>query len=341
MLDQSTKNIINVTRYIRLLIFTLALGACNDQAGERQTYILTTGTTSATYYPVGVALATLASARDEAGFSLTAISSAGSLENVKLLRDNQAQFGAMLSIFAAWAYAGEGPIRNPQEHIRSIAALWPNVEHLLLKSELVTDGTFADLGKLNGERVSIGMRNSGAEITGFYMFDALGTDYMQDLSIAYLGYGPSADALQDGNIVGLNAPGGPPMAAITRAHALLGDSLTILDVTQEELDKINWEYPIWSFYEMEPGTYPNQDEIIRTAASANVLVARDDVPEEIVYQLTKLLWENLAVLKEIHGATRSMSLESALQGVPVPLHKGALRYYQEKGINIPEHLLGG
>jgi hypothetical protein len=131
------------------------------------------------------------------------------------------------------------------------------------------------------------------------------------------------------------------MAAITRAHALLGDSLTILDVTQEELDKINWEYPIWSFYEMEPGTYPNQDELIRTAASANVLVARDDVPEEIVYQLTKLLWENLAVLKEIHGATRSMSLESALQGVPVPLHKGALRYYQEKGINIPEHLLGG
>ena len=92
---------------------------------------------------------------------------------------------------------------------------------------------------------------------------------------------------------------------------------------------------------MEPETYPNQDEIIRTAASANVLVARDDVPEEIVYQLTKLLWENLAVLKEIHGATRSMSLESALQGVPVPLHKGALRYYQEKGINIPEHLLGG
>ena len=173
------------------------------------------------------------------------------------------------------------------------------------------------------------------------MFDALGIDYEQDLSIAYLGYGPSADALQDGNIVGLNAPGGPPMAAITRAHALLGDDLTILDVTQEELDKINWEYPIWNFYDMEPGTYPNQNENVRTAASANVLVARDDVPDEIVYQLTKLLWEILAVLKEIHGATRSMNLESALQGVPVPLHKGALQYYQEQGMTIPEHLLGG
>ena len=78
-----------------------------------------------------------------------------------------------------------------------------------------------------------------------------------------------------------------------------------------------------------------------TAARAKVLVVRDDVSEEVVYNLTKLLWENLAVLQEIHNATKSMILENALQGVPVPLHKGALRYYQEQGLEIPEHLLGG
>jgi hypothetical protein len=289
---------------------------------------------------VGVALATLVSASDDINFSLTAISSAGSLENVKLLRDNQAQFGAMLSIFGAWAFEGNGPIRNPQIHMRSVAALWPNVEHMLLLSDFVTEGSFTDLRKLNGERVSIGMRNSGAEITGFYIFDALSINYEENLSVAYLGYGPSADALQDGNIIGLNAPGGPPMAALTRAHALLGDDLTILEVTQEELDLINWEYPIWNFYDLAPGTYPGQQETIRTAASANVLVARDDVPEEIVYNLTKLLWENLAVLQEIHTATNSMSLENALQGIPLPLHKGALRYYQEQSIEIPPHLIG-
>ncbi|MDD9891100.1 MAG: TAXI family TRAP transporter solute-binding subunit [Gammaproteobacteria bacterium] len=326
---------------LHILVFFLLLTACSDQLGQRQTYVLTTGTTSATYYPVGVALATLVSAQEELDFSLNAISSAGSLENVKLLRDNQAQFSTMLSIFAAWSYAGEGPIQNPQEHIRGVTALWPNVEHLLLRTELVTQGTFTDYSRLNGERVSIGMRNSGAEITGFYIFDALGIDHQQDLSVAYLGYGPSADALQDGNIVGLNAPGGPPMAALTRAHALLGDELTILSINQEELDAINWEYPIWNFYELAPGTYPSQDATVRTAASANVLVARDDVPEEIVYKLTKLLWENLAVLQEIHNATKSMEIEKALQGIPVPLHKGALRYYREIGLNIPEHLLGG
>ena len=95
---------------IIVVLLSLIFTGCDESTGVRQTYVLTTGTTSATYYPVGVALATLVSANEESEFALTAISSAGSLENVKLLRDNQAQFATMLSIFATWAYEGEGPI---------------------------------------------------------------------------------------------------------------------------------------------------------------------------------------------------------------------------------------
>ena len=339
MISSHTRLLGNSQIKLFTLVLLCFLTSCGEPSLSNRTYVLTTGTTSATYYPVGVALATLVSANLESEFSLSAISSAGSLENVKLLRDNQAQFATMLSIFATWAYEGEGPIMNPQSHMRSVTALWPNVEHLLLQSDFVTDGTFKDMGNLDGERISIGMRNSGAEITGFYMLEKLGIDYENDLSVAYLGYGPSADALQDGNIVGLNAPGGPPMAAITRAHALLGDRLTMLSINQEELDAINAEYPIWDFYDLPAETYPSQSESVRTAASSNVLVARDDVPENIVYELTKLIWENLAVLREIHGATRSMDFEQALRGVTIPLHEGALRFYEEKGLNIPETLL--
>ena len=339
MISSHTRLLGNSQIKLFTLVLLCFLTSCGEPSLSNRTYVLTTGTTSATYYPVGVALATLVSANLESEFSLSAISSAGSLENVKLLRDNQAQFATMLSIFATWAYEGEGPIMNPQSHMRSVTALWPNVEHLLLQSDFVTDGTFKDMGNLDGERISIGMRNSGAEITGFYILEKLGIDYENDLSVAYLGYGPSADALQDGNIVGLNAPGGPPMAAITRAHALLGDRLTMLSINQEELDAINAEYPIWDFYDLPAETYPSQSETVRTAASSNVLVARDDVPENIVYELTKLIWENLAVLREIHGATRSMDFEQALRGVTIPLHEGALRFYEEKGLNIPETLL--
>ena len=321
-------------------LLSFLISACSDQVGVRSTYILTTGTTGGTFYPVGVALSTLVSAQEDVGFSISSISSAGSMENIKLMRDNQAQFAILLGIFGAWAYEGSGPIRNPYKNFRSISAMWPNVEHFILRSDLVSDGGVRNISGIEGERFSIGMRNSGAEYTGIYIFDALGIDYDSELSIAYMGYGPSANALQDGNIVGMNIPAGPPVTAVTRAFALMGEEMTVLEFTQEDIETMNHEFPLWETFEIEAGTYPTQGESINTAASPNIFVAREDVTEEIVYNMTKLLWENLATLQEIHGATRSMDIEIALNGLSVPLHPGALRYYQEQGLNIPDHLLG-
>lgn len=318
----------------------LLLTGCSDQAGGRRTYVLTTGTTGGTYYPVGVALSTLVTAEQESAFALTAISSAGSMENIKLLRDNQAQFGMILGIFAAWAWDGEGPIRNPQTHLRSISAMWPNVEHFILLSELVTNGTISDLDNLDGERFVLGMRNSGAEQTGAFILDSLGIDYSNKFNLAYMGYGATASAMQDGNIVGMNIPAGAPVTAITQAYAQLAERMTILNFSVEEMTAINQQYPLWDFYDLAPGTYPYQEEVITTASSSNVLVVREDVSDEIVYQFTKLLWNNLAILQEIHSATREMALEDSLKGIAMPLHPGALRYYREQQVEIPEHLLG-
>ena len=330
-----------VLRIVSIVLLNFVLFACNERTGERHTYLLTTGTTGGTFYPVGVALSTLVSAQEDSGFSISAISSAGSMENIRLMRDDQAQFAILLGIFGAWAYEGSGPIRNPYKNFRSISAMWPNVEHFVLHSDLVQAGGIRDINSLDGQRFSIGMRNSGAEYTGIYIFDALGIDYDNELSIAYMGYGPSANALQDGNIVGMNIPAGPPVTAITRAFALLGERMTILEFSEEDVRMMNHQFPLWETYEITPGTYPAQEETINTAASPNIFVARSDVSEEIVYSMTKMLWENLATLQEIHGATRSMAIEIALRGVPVPLHPGALRYYQEQGVDIPAHLLGG
>jgi TRAP transporter TAXI family solute receptor len=157
--------------------------------------------------------------------------------------------------------------------------------------------------------------------------------------LAYMGYGPTSNAIQDGNIVGMNIPAGAPVSSITQAYALLGDRLTILSWTQADLDKINARYPLWDWYEFPPGTYPNQSELIRTVASPNVLVTHEDIPEEVVYRVTKVIWENLATLQEIHGATKDMRLEIAIEGLGAPLHPGSIRYYREMGLNIPERLI--
>ena len=120
---------------------------------------------------------------------------------------------------------------------------------------------------------------------------------------------------------------------------MLGDRLTILNWTQKTLDKLNAKYPLWDWYDFPPGTYPNQTKLIRTIGSPNVLVTRRDIPEDVVYNVTKVIWENLATLQEIHGATKDMRLEIAIDGLGAPLHPGAIRYYREVGLAIPERLI--
>lgn len=323
------------------LVLILLLASCSDELTRSRPYVLTTATTGGTFYPVGVALATIAHAQlsESKGISLTAISSAGSLENVKLLRDNQVQFAILQGPFGAWSWSGEGPISAPQTHMRSVSALWQNVEHFVLLSELASTGQIMDLNNLDGERYVLGARNSGAEQTGRFILETLGIDYEEKFSLAYMGYGPTTSAIQDGNIVGMNIPAGAPVSSITQAYALLGDRMTILNWSQETLDKINAKYPLWGWYEFPPGTYPNQTELIRTVASPNVLVTRADIPEEVVYSVTKVIWENLATLQEIHGATKDMRIEIAIDGLGAPLHDGAIRYYREVGLEIPERLI--
>ncbi len=337
----------NNTRFqlpkLLLLVSLLAatLTACSDELSRTRPYVLTTATTGGTFYPVGVALATIAHAQlsESQGISLTAISSAGSFENVKLLRDNQAQFAILQGPFGAWSWTGEGPVSNPQTYMRSVSALWKNVEHFVLLQELVSNGDMMDLQNLDGQRYVLGARNSGAEQTGRFILDTLGIPYQEKFTLAYMGYGPTSSAIQDGNIVGMNIPAGAPVSAITRAYAQMGDRITILDWTQEQLDRLNAKYPLWDWYDFPPGTYPNQDQLVRTVASPNVLVTREDIPEEVVYSITKVIWENLATLQEIHGATRDMRMDIAVQGLGAPLHAGALRYYREVGIDIPERLI--
>lgn len=329
-----------IKKTICLLLLVL-LAACTDQLSQTRPYVLTTATTGGTYYPVGVAIATITHAQlgESKGISMTAISSAGSLENVKLLRDNQAQFALLQGPFGAWAWNGEGPISRPQTDMRSVSAMWQNVEHFVLTTALTTSGNIMDLDNLDGERYVLGARNSGAEQTGRFILETLGIDYQNKFTLGYMGYGPTTSAIQDGNIVGMNIPAGAPVSSITQAFALMGNRITILDWTQEALDKINARYPLWDWYEFPPGTYPNQNRLIRTVASPNVLVTRSDIPEEHVYQITRVIWENLGTLQEIHGATNDMRIEIAVQGLGAPLHPGALRYYREVGIDIPQRLI--
>ena len=330
-------------------LFALALAASLQlgtstaaHAQDTRQYILATATTGGTYYPVGVAIATLAKVKLEASdnLSMSAISSAGSGENVKLLRENQAQFGILQALFGAWAADGSGMLEaeGPQPHLRSISMLWVNVEHFVVTRDKAKTGTIDDLKEFGGAPFSIGARNSGTEGSGLAILAGLGIDPEAVFDIAYMGYTPTAEALQNGTVTGANLPGGVPVSAVAQAFASMGDDLVILGFTEEQVARANSEFELWPPYEIPADTYPGQTEAVSTIAQPNFLAVRDDVAEEDVYLMTKTMYENLPFLQNIHAATKDMALEKALAGLPMPLHPGAARFYEEQGIEIPDRL---
>lgn len=323
-------------------IALIGLGSIKGHAADKS-YILATATTGGTYYPVGVALATLVKVKlaPKDKISMSAINSAGSGENVKLLREKQAQFAILQGLFGQWAWGGQGKVKSagPQNHLRSVSMLWLNVEHFAVASKYAKTGTVADLSGLKGRKFSIGKKNSGTEGSGLAILTNLGLDPVNTFDIANMGYGPSSDALQNGTIDGMNMPGGAPVGAMTRAFASLGENLAVLDFTDEQLKKVNGDGELWIRYVIKSGTYPGQKKDIKTIAQPNFLAVHSDVGEEEVYKITKTIYENLPFLQNIHKATKAMALERAISGLPVPLHPGAARFYKEKGVKIPDRLI--
>lgn len=318
---------------------TFALGSAQAEEAD---YILATASTGGTYYPVGVALATLVKVKLQPGqnIGMSAISSAGSGENVRLLREDEAQFAIMQGLYGYYAASGTGPLAEAgvQQNMRSVSMLWQNVEHFVLDSEVAATGTIADFVAQTGAAVALGARNSGTLGSNAAILDGLGVNIYEEYDLVEGGYGPAAEALQNGQVVGLSTPAGVPVGAISQLFASAGDSVTLLNFTPEQQAAADGGRELWTEYVIEAGTYPGQDEAVTTIAQPNFLATQASLPEENVYLITRTIYENLAFLQAIHPATQAMAIEKAITGLPLPLHPGAIRYYEEVGVTIPDRL---
>lgn len=309
---------------------------------RRHHYTLATANTGGTYYPVGVALATLTKVKLEPSrdIALTAISSAGSAENITMLRDGQAQFAILQALYGAWGWNGSGSFAGEgrQAYLRAVTMLWHNVEHFVVKSDYVKSGDMTDLAALRGKWFSLGQRHSGTEGSGFHILSQLGY-FRDDFQIAAIDYSSNAAAIKNGTIDGMNIPGGPPVSAVSQAYSALGKDITVLDFTDAQLQAVNRGSPLWSRFVIPAGTYPGQDRPIATIAQPNFLAVHADIDDEVVYLLVKTIYRNLPFLHIIHSATEAITLGAAIDGLPVPLHPGAARFYREQGMEIPDRLI--
>jgi len=315
----------------------LPLGA--QAAGD---YLLATASTGGTYYPVGVALSTLVKVRLQPTekINLSAISSAGSGENIKLMRDNETQFAILQGLYGSYAWKGTGPLEKGgrQKNLRAVTMLWQNVEHFTVRSEFAKTGTIEDVTGIHGV-AGFGKKTSGSLGSSRTIFAHLGIDIDKQLDLFYGGYGALADAIQDGKADLIGTPAGVPVGAVTQLMAARGKDVTLLGFTPEQAKQADGGLDLWTPYLIPANTYPGQDKEVHTIAQPNFLAVRADVPEEDVYLITKTIYENLGFLRAIHKATKAMSVEKAIEGLPMPLHPGAARYFKEAGLAIPPRLL--
>ncbi|MCY0153956.1 TAXI family TRAP transporter solute-binding subunit [Hoeflea alexandrii] len=319
----------------------LALSATAPLAQDAKDYVLNTASTGGTYHPVGTAISTLTKVKllPKENFSLTAVNSAGSGANVQAMGAGTADFAILQGLFGSYAATGTGPITEPQENLRSVTMLWQNVEQFVIAADKAKTGTVSDLVDLKGMSAGMGSQNSGTIGSNRVLLSGLGIDIDTDFELVYAGYGPTTDAMANGQVVAAGIPSGPPTGAITKLMASNEGKFTVLDVSDEELAKMDGGRNLWVPYTIAAGTYPGQEKDINTIAQPNFLAVNASVDENHVYLLTKTMYENLGFLTAIHPATKVMAVEKAMASLPVKLHPGAARFYKEADLEIPAHLM--
>ncbi len=318
----------------RLGLFAFAVLLCGCDPGDRpDTISIATAGTGGVYYLLGGALAESWS-RELPDRIAVAEVTGGSVENLNLLSRAQVTVAFSMGTNADQALRGIGPfVGTGGIEVRALAALYPNVLHLvtLEGSEIET------LQDLRGRRVSVGAPGSGTEVAARTLLEANGIGY-EAFSPQRLNFNESANALRDGQADAAFWSVGPPAGSLLDLATVR--SVRIISLLPGERERAGAADPTLRSHTLLAGTYPGQIEEVATLATPNVLVVRADMPEELAWELTRVLFESLPELSQVHPAAGGITPAYTLENSPIPLHPGALRYFRDLGLPIPRSLEG-
>lgn len=283
-----------------------------------------TGGTSGVYYPIGVGLSQLYSTGIE-GSKTSVQATKASVENLNLLQSGRGELALALgdSVADAWNGVEDAGFKAPLKKLRAIAGTYPNYIQIVASKE----SGIKTLADLKGKTISVGAPKSGTELNARAIFKAAGLSYEDMAKVEFLPYAESVELIKNRQLDATLQSSGLGMAAIRDLAATL--PITFVSVPADVTAKIgNDAYQAAS---IPAGTYDGQDAEVPTVAITNILVSHEGVSEEVAYQMTKLMFENLERLGNAHSAAKDIKLETAAKNLPIPLHPGAERYYKEVG----------
>ncbi len=292
---------------------------------------IATGGTGGVYYPIGGGLAEIINNNVE-GFSATAEVTGASVENMGLISTGDADFAIALADTVYQAYTGTGKFEGQQiETIRAIGSLYANMVQIVA----MADSGITSIDDLKGKRVSVGAPGSGTEVNAQTILAANGINF-EDFDAQRLNFNETADALKNGDIdAGFWSVGAPTSSILNLATT---DAITVIALTSDQIGKAREMEAVMAPLSLPGGIYAGMDDAVTTIGIPNVLVVSAEMDDDTVYAVTKAMFENIADLQAVHPAANETTVEFTMAATPVPLHPGALRYYEEIGAAIPDNL---
>lgn len=337
-------------KYVSLFSFMFlilyGLSACDEQPGtgssdtdadsndevdvedalDDEFITILTGGSSGVYYPLG---GTMAKIYQDMGANANSQSTAASSANATTLNQGKAEVGFSMGDAAQDAYEGIDSFedKGPQDNIRTIASLYTNYLQIVATKESGIE-TVEDL---EGKTVAVGAPASGTEISAKRVLEAYGMTY-DDIDEDFLSFAEGVEGMTNGTIDAVVISSGLPNAGVLELETT--KEITVVEIEEEKVLEMQEDYPSFFPTEVSEDVYEGLDGDVETIGVNNVLLTHQDVSDEVVYAMTKGLFDNLDQMKDSHNAAETINLEEALENLPAPLHPGAEKYFEEQGMEV-------
>jgi len=329
--------------FFKNTFITAALSATlfgSASAQEINFFTIGTGGTAYTYYPVGGMIANAISkppGSRECGdggscgvdnLIASAVSSRGSVDNINAIDSGLRNSGFAQSDVAYWAYTGTGTMdgKEPMENLRAISALFSEHIHLVTKA----DSGIESVADLNGKAVSLDEPGSGTYVDALLILESYGMA-IEDITAEELKGGAAAEALRNGKIDAFFVVAGYPTGAITELSSAI--PIKLVPIAGEGAEALTSKYGFFAASDIPADTYEGVGATNTVAVGAQWITSANE-DEELIYNITKAMWsdESRKLFDNGHAKGKTITIESALDGIGIPLHAGAEKFYKEAGV---------
>ena len=314
-----------ITLMILSLNLTTTFVTQNVSAAETKRISIVTAGTGGVFYIYGGGIASVVS-KNVPDINMTVESTGGSVENMKILQKNQAELATTSAdvLYEAFYDFDKSKHFKDKVNAKALFNMYSQPHHLVT----LENSGIKSINDIKGKRIVVGSPGSGTEVKTKMILEALGITY-KDFTPEYLSFTEGCEALQDNNVDAVFLGVSYPASAIVSLS--LTNPIRLVKFSDEEVDKIVKDYPFLSKSIIPGKVYKGIDQDTQTIAVQTLVVCKEDLSEDVAYNIVKTVFEHKKELDGIHSSFRETTLSNATPTI-IPLHTGAIKYFKEKNV---------